>query len=470
MNSLQRAFRFIKENKDKKISPGDIIERCEIFLVIPLLMFSVSPVYQLICSLFVDKDYPNNGFYTYSYTIDFVIRISIVIGLIAILMYFINMKNRNLTFKLSDNIPVLFFALFIICMLVSTVLNGITDAVFHGAPFRNESIISFISYFLIFYFCGSLIEDSRKKKVVIYSFLISNIIIDTVCLFNVYVRPIRIWEYSDSDAASALFYQFNHYGYYLMLAIVISAAMFVSERRLQNRIFCCAVMIVNAYILTLNTTFGCFLACIAGLVFVFAVNCIVNKRFCLSAFVMLILFIAVIYISGLFNHSFINEMKMLFTDVKSVMNSLDEKVITADNSGVAVSAADSAGTGRWGLWKYTFGYIREKPLFGWGTEGIADMLSKDSHGLNNRPHNEYLQYAAFFGIPAAIIYVCGVLAVFLRAWKKRRFLNAYTVVCLAAAFTYCVSAVFGNTMFYTAPFFFIFLGLGFERNTSQIIE
>lgn len=467
MNSFARAFRFLKENKNKKISPGDFVEHCEIFLVIPLILFSVSPVYQFICNLFVDSDYPQRGFFTYSYTVDFVLRISIVIGLIAIALYFMRLKKHSLSFRIPDNIPMLLFILLCIYMLISTAVNGLSDAAIHGAPFRNESLLSFLSYFLIFFFCGSLIEDYRKKKAVVYTFLISNIIINLACLFNEYIRPIAIWEFSDSDALSAVFYQFNHYGYYLMLAIVISAALFVNSRGLKNRVFSLIVLVLNSYILTLNTTFGCFLACIAGLVFLFIVNSVINKRISFSSLIMLALFIAVTGISGLFNHSFIKELSLLFNDVNSVMNSLDEKMITAGENGAVISSAESAGTGRWGLWKHTFEYIREKPLFGWGVEGIADRLSADSNGLNNRPHNEYLQYAAFFGIPAAVIYLCGLMSVFIRAWKKRSVLNGFTVVCLTAAFTYIVSAVFGNTMFYTAPFLFIFLGLGFERGVSE---
>ena len=41
-----------------------------------------------------------------------------------------------------------------------------------------------------------------------------------------------------------------------------------------------------------------------------------------------------------------------------------------------------------------------KPLLGWGAEGITDIL--DITCDEYRTHNEFLQYAAFFGIPGGI--------------------------------------------------------------------
>jgi O-antigen ligase len=119
--------------------------------------------------------------------------------------------------------------------------------------------------------------------------------------------------------------------------------------------------------------------------------------------------------------------------------------------------AGLAGTGRWRRWTHTVQYIGERPFFGWGSEGIFDLLKEETGG--SRPHNEYLQYAAFFGIPAALCYIAGVVSVFVKGIKKRAEIDIYTFAALVASFGYLVSALFGNTMSYTAPYFFIMLGL-----------
>jgi hypothetical protein len=50
--------------------------------------------------------------------------------------------------------------------------------------------------------------------------------------------------------------------------------------------------------------------------------------------------------------------------------------------------------------------------------------------------------------------------VFLHGQKYKKELNAVTLVCLAGAFAYLVSAFFGVCFYYTCTYPFIFLGLG----------
>ena len=127
--------------------------------------------------------------------------------------------------------------------------------------------------------------------------------------------------------------------------------------------------------------------------------------------------------------------------------------------------ATAAGHNRWLLWTETWKYIIKKPLLGYGCEGLSDVLM-DSLGRAN-PHNEVLAYAAQFGIPAAVFYTLSIIALLTRPFLKHK--NAETkngvsmdgscCAGLLAAFGYFISSLFGVTMFYTLPFFFIFLGL-----------
>ena len=82
---------------------------------------------------------------------------------------------------------------------------------------------------------------------------------------------------------------------------------------------------------------------------------------------------------------------------------------------------------------------------------------------NIRPHNEFMQYALFHGIPAAILYFVGCLGVFIRALRKKVYLDGASLVCLSAAFGYLVSSFFGLTLYTTAYFLFMFLGMGYVK-------
>lgn len=81
---------------------------------------------------------------------------------------------------------------------------------------------------------------------------------------------------------------------------------------------------------------------------------------------------------------------------------------------------------------------------------------------SSRTHNEYLQYMATFGIPEGVLYILGCVGVFIRNVKRKEKLRKMSYVCLTAAFTYLVSACFGVTLYNTAPFLFIFLGMGYN--------
>ena len=86
--------------------------------------------------------------------------------------------------------------------------------------------------------------------------------------------------------------------------------------------------------------------------------------------------------------------------------------------------------------------------------------------ISDRPHNEFLQYSAFFGIPATVFYVAGILAIYLKALKNKYKLDIYAKASLITAFAYLVSSLFGNTMYYTTPYLFILLGIGTIQNSE----
>ena len=130
--------------------------------------------------------------------------------------------------------------------------------------------------------------------------------------------------------------------------------------------------------------------------------------------------------------------------------------------------ADSAGSSRWVLWKATMKYISEKPLLGWGVEGISQRLKVEAGA--ERTHNEYLQYAAFFGIPNVICYITGCALVFLRAVRRWNDIEPGTKVCVCGALAYFISAAFGVSMYYTAPLFFVYLGLGYASPNKKVSE
>ena len=130
---------------------------------------------------------------------------------------------------------------------------------------------------------------------------------------------------------------------------------------------------------------------------------------------------------------------------------------------IAAGAEDAghAGSGRWIIWQRSLTLIGEHPLFGLGFEGVH-VRGMREYARNTRPHNEFMQYALFYGIPAGIAYLAGTAGIYLRAVRRRQVLSPLSLVCLTGAFGYLASSCFGLTLFSTAPYLFLFLGMGYR--------
>ena len=121
------------------------------------------------------------------------------------------------------------------------------------------------------------------------------------------------------------------------------------------------------------------------------------------------------------------------------------------------------GTSRLGLWQYGIHLMSQKPILGYGVYGTKDMFYNES-GLSNpagRVHNEYLQIGIDCGIPAMLIHIIayiGVVIYFFRGMKKGTLTDLQRVMFTMFA-AYAVSAFMGICAYYTASYFYIWLGL-----------
>ena len=461
MSFIKRISEFYNNNKNRNFTVSEISEACsDVFACLTGVIFCLLPV-----SVFVYLQATGSWKLLSTYPVIATVfnGFAVLSGIIGAAMYLYN--SRKIPFKtfISDNIPVLFFTALCLWMLISTVVNGFTQNALKGGEYRNESLFLFLSYFLIYYFCSSVIKKEKFKKAPVYIILTSSWAAGILSLVHRYIRPLVSMEEIASGRVSFVFHQFNHYGYFITLAIALSAAVFVMCKDVKQKAFAGLTFCFNSVVLTINGTFGCFIAVCTALVFLIVVDGILEKRFSVTSLAPLVLFLIISYITGRFFNSFFTDLAGLLEDVKMIFGKSNAEIhsgaLIGSDSAQNVRTAGDAGTGRWSLWTSTVQYIKERPLFGWGIEGIGKRLEEETD-YSDRPHNEYLQYAAFFGIPAAALYVSGVLSVYIKALRRRANLDRTSAACLVAAFGYLVSAFFGNTMYYTAPFFFILLGIG----------
>ena len=189
------------------------------------------------------------------------------------------------------------------------------------------------------------------------------------------------------------------------------------------------------------------------------------------------------------------------------------------------------GSGRGEVWIRSLDLMNQRPWFGWGLENLLNEFYQQYGISEGRTHNLILQMGGCTGIPGILMYLVATIAIFLKVVfdvKLRRydrngkiivsivfvlitvltnfFISTLTdkllinglasVIVLAILYalvfiksirfrimdwnefeligsgvfvSYMISSLFGNSAFYTSPYFMIFLGMLAYEGHSDII-
>ncbi len=347
-------------------------------------------------------------------------------------------KNRIVTYCL--------FAILLALALASTLLNEDNPNRFFGYYPSMVGMNTYALFVLVYFWTSSHASKAKPRR----------LMCDLLCLVSIPVGIHALWiaisygapNFIIREQPEGIFYNTNHYGYYLTMVIVLSATLLSLERTIQKRLFYLVVFVFNTVVLILNNTFGAYLACIVGLAAMLVGCWLVRRSHMRSSATVMALFFALLGIVSIWDQAMLSSFTKLLFDISLISGREKD--------------ADAAGSGRWRLWKATVGFIAQRPLFGWGADGFADAL-KEVAG-NPRTHCEPLMYASFFGIPAAICYLGACASVLVANVRERLTLDDTTLACAFAALAYFASSLVGNMCFYTAPLFFILMGMSFARD------
>jgi O-antigen ligase len=193
-----------------------------------------------------------------------------------------------------------------------------------------------------------------------------------------------------------------------------------------------------------NGSFGPYIAVSMGLLFLMIMTFVLKKNKLIHSISITILFIGISVIMN-FESSFLsNEINHLSEGIDDIIEDKED--------------ADRAGSGRWGLWTNGIEFMLDKPVTGYGIENLENAyLEVDI--IQDRPHNEFIQIAATTGIIGLLLYVSALGFHFLDFFKLKKKITYDHIGILMIVFGYLVSSFFGNSMFYTTPFFIMILGI-----------
>ena len=349
-----------------------------------------------------------------------------------------------------DGVIELCFIAFMVCIIISTCINGLNHDAAFGLPVRYIGIFNTFAFFIIYMKVSSYIEGDLFRHVVLVGFLLVADLIALTAFWNQYLTPIP--AYQNKTGISAIFANSNHYGYFLGIAVVIGIGYFVYEKQ-KLAIIGVASAVLNLITLALNDTRGAVLAagiCVVIMTILVAVfdreNKLVLKKMVgtLAFFVLAVL--AAIAILPEVRDSVLR----LFSDLVAIL--------TGNTNGYE-------GSSRIRVWRQVADYIGNRPAFGYGCEGVT-MELYNTLGIGDA-HSEPMTYALYYGTPAMILYLFGMILTAVKYFKSRLVLPVTCRIAFLGACTYFLSSLIGVAMFYTTPFFFVFLGMSAISKTEE---
>ncbi len=366
----------------------------------------------------------------------------IIAILLIILREHVSVKGtlKDIFYKKPWNIC---FVLFMIWMLVSYTQSVSPYISIYGEAFRYEGMIAFFAY-AGFFALASFLKNPAYKRFWMHFTIGVSTVLGIFTLIRHYGDGDFVLSYMNNEpqgtsGVAATFLQYNHYAYYLCVIIMLLAGLFLLEKNKVKMTIYGVLLFFHQYLLALNETRGGYIAIIVGMVFLSVIFRIRKEVSLKRIFTMCgIVILACVLAGGVFLAAFFS----IFGD--------SFKIISNQN------AAD-AGSGRWKLWGLTLEIIKERPIFGCGPNMVYYYMT--SAGTADLPHNEYLQIMADFGIPGGLLYLGGLLTLFINCIKNIRKLSSQTVILGCTALAYGVSAFFGVTIPLATPFFYIVLAM-----------
>ena len=342
-------------------------------------------------------------------------------------------------------------ALLLCWSFVSALLSTDRSISFLGDSYRQEGFLTYVIYGILF--TAALLPDDHQRRWVVE-------ILVGCCAFTG-ILIITEWEcfYLEEDLRAAMFHQYNHYGYFLAICFPLCAGLMLEKpRNLWLHLLRLGEFWLICNAVAFNSVRGSFLAILAALAGWHIVVAVRHRDKWKRLLVLDLIFVATILYCNT-GSTLLDRFGTLFDQIEEVKQTAPAAVATGSPAagGVANSAMDNLGSERGLLWRLGVGFAMEKPVFGHGPDNLGHLYEAYRPGMVDRPHNELIQIAASLGLPALVFYLGGLVGLVGKFFRRFRELSVFQIALFASAGSYLVSSLFGNTMYYTTPYFYILL-------------
>ena len=386
------------------------------------------------------------------YILTFIGSCGLLLGLIKGLKKFY--KKEKISIK--KYLPIVIGIVLLLWCLITCIFSIDINLSIFGDYYRKEGLQTYFFYGGIL-LLSIMIKNKKLLLKIFNKLLFVEVIIGIIALLD---NSITYELMNNQESYTGIFSQFNHYGYYLMFGVITSIFMFFYNKKNIIKLIYLLIYTFLLQMLVLNDTFGCFLSIFITL-FLITIYYIFIKKKIKNLIPILGIFILVCATTTRYNYNIVQKnFNRFFGDVALVNDTIKESKKEKDKKkkDEILNKINSVGTTRGTLWKYGIKYIGERPIVGYGIESTKPLYFKDKVD-QSRPHNILIQFGVFTGIPGIIIYILFIGTILIRNLKKIKVLDDISILSLFIVTCYLMSSMFGNSMFYTSPYFFIFLGI-----------
>ena len=284
-------------------------------------------------------------------------------------------------------------------------------------------------------------------------------------------------------AQRGVFRNSNHFAYVLCMGVIAAMWLAITEKKWTFKLLYLISFVIQLSMLIINDTFGGYLGVFAA-VFASLIYGIVkfisylknkntlaeetktnSKKDLINGAVALLVVIVLFVTCSLniknqsVNAYVVNNVKGFIRDIgvfggymTTTENATQVDVSTLDTS------ITKAGSGRGETWIKVWELIKQRPLFGYGLECLLFQFSGQFNVGEGRTHNLLLQLLATVGIPGTIMYFAALAIIFFRLLSNWKSWSDVEKITTFVGISYIVTALTGNSTYYTSPFFMMFLG------------
>lgn len=398
--------------------------------------------------------------HTSSYQYNIILWI-LIIPLLIIYLY--KIKNKEIKIDKYDIIMYIFFFF----LMLSTIFSIHIRVSTIGSVGRNEGLLSFIAYILVFLNAKG-IKDEKMVKRIINCLLVFGIIQFIYCVFQVFFRFdfIKVFSlYGIRYMASGFIGNPNFLGSIVVILLSLSTIMWFLENK---KIYLILTVIFFVNLIFAQSTGPFFAYCFT---FVFCsiflwIKKKIDLKKILGLFLMLIgVFIIVSnsiewYCKSVYNDNFMSHYTIK-GDIENTFNLMFNKdretsdTIQGGNINAEMSS-QNYGSGRLAIWKNSLKIVPKYFWIGSGLDTFGWVYPDQGSVFYDKAHNEYLQLLVTSGVYTLITYLVLLSNIFIDGVRSN---NKLVWILLVTFVGYVLQAFLNISVVNVAPIFYMIMGM-----------